>query len=145
MKMKTALFGTIALLSVLLQAGTRISDCVIYLPKGSPDSVETAAEELLYHIKLATGVELPVVNTPRSPMIALGDSPAARKAGIDVSKEPYETHIIRTVGKDLYIAGRDLPKDRLTEFGGHSYGTLYGTYAFLNKAMGFEWLMPSQK
>lgn len=145
--MKTREFLCWALFSFALcvQAETRIADCVIYLPKNSPDSVETAAEELLNHIKMTTGMELPVVNTPRSPMIALGDSPSARKAGIDISKEPYETHIIRTVGKDLYIVGRDLPGDELNEFGGHSYGTLYGTYAFLNKEMGIEWLMPSQK
>ena len=123
----------------------KVKECVIYVPAGSPRSVTRAAQELKKHIRLATGNDLKIVYKAQTPMIALGNSPAAKAAGVDATRMKYESHIIRTVGKNLYIAGRDIPGDRPAEKGGYSYGTLYGTYAFMNQVMDIAFLMPTDK
>lgn len=128
-----------------LQAGIGVKDCSIYVAEGNPPSVKLAAKELQKHIELCTGVRLPVTAKPAKPMIALGSSPEAKAAGVDASRLEQETHIIRTVGGNLFIAGRDLPDDASTGTGGKSYGTLYGTYAFLNETMGVAWPYPTDK
>lgn len=140
-------FSVIACLSVAfaLQAGIGIKDCSIYVANGNPPSVKLAAQELQKHVELCTGIRLPITAKPAKPMIALGSSPEAKAAGVDASKLEQETHIIRTVGDNLFIAGRDLPNDAYTGTGGKSYGTLYGTYAFLNETMGVAWPYPTDK
>ncbi|MBO5724354.1 MAG: hypothetical protein J6S58_05940, partial [Lentisphaeria bacterium] len=133
------------LLGMVCFGQIKVADCVIYVAKENPPSVMRGAKDLQKHILLATGNKLAIVSKAKSPMIALGSSPEAKKAGVDASQKKYETHIIRTVGGNLYIAGRDLPKDTWTEKGGRSYGTLYGIYAFMNQAMGIAFLMPTDR
>jgi hypothetical protein len=148
MKSKTVLLSMALLLltGMIPCAGQiKVKECVIYVPYGSPRSVTRAAQELKKYIRLATGNDLKIVYKPGSPMIALGNSPAAKAAGVDASAMKYESHIIRTVGKNLYIAGRDIPGDRCTERAGYSYGTLYGTYAFMNRVMDIAFLLPTDK
>ncbi len=142
---KTTFFAAVFLLGMTCPGQIKIADCVIYLPPGNPRSVTRAAQELQKHIELATGNKLEIISEARTPMIALGSSPEARKAGVDASTMKYETHIMRTTGGNLYIAGRDIPGDRRAEKGGYSYGTLYGVYAFMNQVMGIAFLMPTDK
>ena len=101
----------ILLLTALLQ-GAPISEYVIYYENSVPPSVKTAAADLQKYIRKSTGVELEIVHSPVAGMIALGDNPSLRKIGIDPDSFAYEEFIIRTVGKDLFIAGRDLKNGR---------------------------------
>jgi hypothetical protein len=122
--------------------GIKLRDCVIYLPDGTPPSVKKAAEELQLHLSEVIGRKLNIVRQPASPMIALGDSPEARAAGIKTADMPYESFRILNSGGNLFIAGRDLPADGLTTTDGMSLGTLYGTYEFLQTVIGIRWLLP---
>ncbi|MBO5723213.1 MAG: hypothetical protein J6S58_00140, partial [Lentisphaeria bacterium] len=138
-------FAILILSGVICFGQIKVADCVIYVAKENPPSVMRGAKDLQKHIFLATGNKLAIVSRAKSPMIALGSSPEAKKAGVDASKKKYETHIIRTVGGNLYIAGRDVPMDRQTDKGGYSYGTLYGIYAFMNDVMDIAFLMPTDR
>ncbi|MBE6370961.1 MAG: DUF4838 domain-containing protein [Lentisphaerae bacterium] len=142
---KTSFFLAVLLLGMICRGQIKIADCVIYVAPGNPRSVTRAAQDLQKHIELATGNKLKIVFEARTPMIALGSSPEAGKAGVDASTMKYETHIMRTAGGNLYIAGRDIPGDRRAEKGGYSYGTLYGVYAFMNQVMGIAFLMPTDR
>jgi hypothetical protein len=52
----------------------------IYHAAGAPSSVKEAALELQRVVRISTGAELPIMHEAASPMIALGDSGAARSA-----------------------------------------------------------------
>lgn len=121
----------------------------------TPDSpspvVSYAALELVAHIERATGAKLPIVaetaTSPangRAPHIYLGDTRAARTAGIDAAKLAPETFTLRTQGDAaLFITGRDSatgdPLDRDT-----SAGTLFGVYEWLERDLGVRWLWPGE-
>ena len=121
---------------------TKLLDCVIYLPDGTAPSVKKAAEELQLHLAEVIGRKLDIVRQPVSPMIALGDSPEARAAGIKAAEMPYEGFRILNSGGNLFIVGRDLAGDGPTTTDGLSLGTLYGTYEFLQTVIGIRWLLP---
>ncbi len=128
--------------SLPLAAGPAIREYIIYHEKNVPPSVELAARELRDYLWKASGCRLEIRNIPHEPMIALGDNPLLRKAGIDPEHLAYEEFIIRNHGGTVWIAGRDLQNDKSTPFNGKSYGTLYGTYEFLERALGIRWLIP---
>jgi len=114
----------------------------IYRDPVAPPSVLRAAQELQRVIKASTGAELPLVDQPTTPMICLGDNASARAAGLDASKLPDDNFRWLTKNGSLYIAGKDLPNDQPPYRGWTSLGTLYGTYHFLEQAVGVRWLMP---
>lgn len=128
--------------AVHILSAVELSKCIIFYDASSPQSVKDAAQELQEHLAKAVSVKLPVATSPRSPMIALGDSKAAQDAGIFGSKLEYEEYVIRTVGSDLFIVGHDIPNDGKNEFFGDSFGTRYATYDFLEKVIGVRWLLP---
>jgi len=126
-------------------ARIKLQKCSIYLPPDAPPSVKIAADELQLHVKLATGLTLPITNAPVHPMIALGNSAAAASAGIHTETLPYETIRIVTKNGNLYLLGRDLPNDGITIHGGQSLGTLYAVYEFLERELGVRWLLPGEQ
>jgi hypothetical protein len=123
---------------------SKLRDCAIYVPDGAPPSVKRAAEELQSHLMEVIGRKLDIVRQPVSPMIALGDSPEARAAGIKAAEMAYESFRILSSGGNLFIVGRDLRDDALTPTDGKSFGTLYGTYEFLQSVIGIRWLLPGE-
>ncbi len=141
-------FATLLLAAALfapmpgLQAKTVLKDCVIYVPDKAPASVRLAGVVMQKYVKAATGNELEIVNKPAKKMIALGDSPEMRMAGINAPALKDEELRILTKDGSLYIAGKDYPGDRNTPYGGKSFGTLYGTYEFLDRYMGIRFLLP---
>ncbi len=117
---------------------------VIYRAADAPASVRMGAEELRRYVEKATGIRLEIVTEPREPMICLGDTAAARKAGIAMDGIPLEGFRILTHGANLYIAGPDTPDGERTAAGGTSTGTRNGVYAFLERFLGIRWLMPGE-
>ena len=134
--------GIFLFLMSAVQAGLVLKDCVIYVPEKSSPSVKHAGIVLQKYLKAALGEELDIVNQPAKKMIALGDSPALRKSGINPEKLQDEEIRIRTWNGSLYIAGKDYPDDADTRYSGKSYGTLYGVYEFLDQFMGMRFLLP---
>lgn len=116
----------------------------IYHGKDAPASVREAAGEIRRVIKISTGAELPIVQDPREPMIALGDTPAARRAGLDPARMPEEGFRIKTAGRNIFIAGRDTAEGERTPGGGFSDGTYYGAMEFLERVAGVRRLMPCE-
>lgn len=120
---------------------------VLVVADQSPAVVRYAAEELAWHIEKATGARLPIVgeSAPRPQAawpIYLGDTAAARAAGIAASELAPEVFVLRTSGAALFIVGRDGagdPVDPRTVG-----GTLFGVYELLERAWGVRWLWPGE-
>ncbi|MBI4027564.1 MAG: DUF4838 domain-containing protein [Verrucomicrobia bacterium] len=129
---------------VLVREGK--SDHSIYYSEAAPNPVKIAAQEIQRAVEIATGVKLPIVNAPATPMIALGDSDAAKAAGLDGMKMEEEEYRVIVKGRDLFIVGHDTPAGRLAwgaaDGHGTSQGTLCGTYDLLEKTLDARWLMP---
>ena len=115
----------------------------------SPYSIAAyAAKEMVYHIKLATGVTIPVrkeseVISSEKYRIYIGQCDAAQKAGIDYKKLESEQCVIQTDGNDFFIVGNDGEGDPLDFKNDHS-GTLWGVYEVLERTSGAKWLWPGE-
>ena len=150
--MKPSVIAAIALLTVgvaVCHAAVPVvtngaAACAIYRAPEAPESVKTAATELQRYVQKVTGVELPIVEGPTTPMIALGASPGATQAGVTAQGLPPEGFRIVTRGPNLYLLGPDTPDGERTLQGGTSNGTRNGTYAFIEKYLGVRWLMPGE-
>ncbi len=106
-----------------------------------------AAEELAFHLAKATGVRLEITTesaaaTHATNRVFIGDSRAARAAGIEASKLPAEAFVIRTAEHALFIAGEDKQGDPLDP--DTRAGTLWGVYEWLDRTLGVRWLWPGE-
>ena len=81
----------------------------IYYDGNAPLCVKRAAMEMQRVIRISTGVTLPILAAPKSPMICLGDNAASREAGFSSEKIPDEGFRIVTKGENIYILGQDWP------------------------------------
>jgi len=131
----------------------------IVVPEQAVPVVQHAAEELQYHVRQATGVELPIVTEgaadPAVPhRIYLGDGEAARRAGLSFpgEVEPTEEYArnakvrwrLKTVGGDLFLAGSDNNGRVGDRYNGTRHGTLFAVYEFLETELGVRWLWPGE-
>jgi hypothetical protein len=107
-----------------------------------------AADELVGHVKRATGVELPVVEESQVPAgvhtrVFLGATKAAAQNGIDPAGLEREAYVLRSVGDDLLIVGREDDDDPLSPRNPH-VGTLWGVYELLEEVLNVRWLWPGE-
>ncbi len=107
-----------------------------------------AAEELVHHVTKATGVRLTIVAESDAPpdaasRVYLGATQAARQHGIDIDSLPREAFVLRSVGSNLIIAGREDEQDPMDPRN-PNVGTLFGVYEFLEEALGVRWLWPGE-
>ena len=121
----------------------------VILPDEPQPACKLAAEELVMHIRKASGAELPVCPESQVPSgvktrVWLGPCRETAKAGIDCAKLPPSGWVIRGRGNDLFIAGRDRSTRGTvgSNWNADWQGTLYGVYAFLREEMGVRWLFP---
>ena len=119
---------------------------IVVLPAKAEPIAQYAAEELVWHVAQATGVQLPVVNEPAVPAdttnrIYIGSTRAAADAGINVRSLPSEAFVLRTRGGNLFIAAQDSPGDPLS-LGNTFSGSLWGVYEVLERGLGVRWLWP---
>ncbi len=119
---------------------------VIVTPDEPEPIARYAAEELAWHVKRATGADLPIVTEseqrdPALPAIYVGSTRAALRHGIDHDQLAPEHVILRHVGDDLFIAGKDGPGFVLDTDHMHS-GTLWGVYEVLERTLNARWLWP---
>ncbi|HEX4149482.1 MAG TPA: DUF4838 domain-containing protein [Pirellulales bacterium] len=106
-----------------------------------------AAEELAIHLEKASGVRLAIKSESDAAPVAeyrvlVGDSRAARAAGVDFGKLPAEGFVLRTVNHMLVIAGDDGHGDPLDM--NTRAGTLWGVYQCLEQALEVRWLWPGE-
>ena len=136
--------------------------------RGGRDGGETVTrcglrgEELVAHVKQATGQKLPVAVETAIPSgyasrVFVGVGGRRKKQGIEAEKLPIEEYVLRTVGPDLYIVGKEL---RPGEYHGTrplysepwnplamecvQSGTLLGVYEILENDLGVRWLWPGE-
>ncbi|MEO6738947.1 MAG: DUF4838 domain-containing protein [Chthoniobacteraceae bacterium] len=123
---------------------------VILTKIGPLGSVTLAAQELQEHIQRMSGATLPIdvvgteANYPGKKFIYVGPSSAATAAGISTAGLDLEFYVIRTVGPNLYIVGRDGGEDDWSDLTDCQPGTLLGTYHLLGEIMGVRWLWPGE-
>ena len=119
---------------------------IIVIPADPKPIAQYAAQELVLHIKLASGVTLPLAEEPNVPdtpfrRIYVGSTRAALLQGISVDQLPSEAFVLRTADGDLFIAAEDGPGDPLSISNTFS-GSLWGVYEVLDRDLGVRWLWP---
>ena len=154
-------FASIMLFFALVATGGHLvlfengnSNYQIVVPDKESAMSKKCVEELNYHIKEATGVELRVCTVSQrdasNPAILLCIPPA--------NAAKYETpngFAIQVVGKDIHIFGDDVDgggfvyywrDDAFDKRKGDftRYGTLFGVYEFLERAFNVRWLWPGK-
>ena len=107
-----------------------------------------AAQELVWHVERATGVNLPIVSESEvgedaHTRVYIGDTKTVRAVGINPDRLPREAYTMRSLGNDLFIVGREDGGDPLNEYNPNS-GTLFGVYEFLGRFVGVRWLWPGE-
>ena len=101
-----------------------------------------AAQELVRHVETATGIALPILCESQEPArgIYVGDTRAARAAGIQAEALPPDAFVLRTVGNALFVVGREEGEHPMGK-DGYS-GTLFGVYELLDRFVQVRWLWP---
>ena len=106
-----------------------------------------AAEEATNFLSRVLGAPVPIVNapTPGKASLVLGENTWSKEAGIDPSKHPRDTFIIRTAGGKVFVAGVDgKANPRRASVMSYERGTLLGTYAFLEDYAGCRFYFPGE-
>ncbi|MEA3364589.1 MAG: DUF4838 domain-containing protein, partial [Candidatus Hydrogenedentes bacterium] len=121
---------------------------VVILADTPSEIARYAAEELVRHVEPATGIRLGITqesDTPADPhtRIYIGQTETALHNGIDVQRLPREAYVMRSVGNDLFILGRESDGDPLDQ-NNPDAGTLFGVYEFLERFLGVRWLWPGE-
>ncbi|MCC6797528.1 MAG: DUF4838 domain-containing protein [Candidatus Hydrogenedentes bacterium] len=144
-------FGLILLLALPASAQVRLvqngqAQAVIVTADATTKTGSYAAEELAAHVEKATGVKLKRVTESETPAdvptrVFIGETKAALLNGIDSAHLPREAYVIRSVGNDLFIIGREDNVEPLDEDNPNA-GTLFGVYEFLERTTHVRWLWP---
>jgi len=106
-----------------------------------------AAKELVWHVERATGVTLSILSESDLPVethtrVYLGDTEMTRHL-LDPDRLPPEAYMMRSVGNDLFIVGKEDQGDPLDQRN-PQVGTLFGVYEFLENVLGVHWLWPGK-
>ena len=110
----------------------------IVIPEGASETLKYAAEELSKYLKEISGAVFPVTTEGQltqeeeEGLILTGCGRLCRElvSPDELMKLGEEGFLIRTIGKDLVIAGNT------------GRGTLYGVYGFLKGSLGCRWFTP---
>ena len=135
----------------------------IVLPQPAIKTRQFAAQELKTFLDKRLATSVPIVDKPSGGKYAiiLGQNEFARQAGIDDSKLCRDAFIIRTIGKNIYIVGRDTdesdPWKMLADKAKPHYwmfnyyslfhferATLFGVYDFLERFAGIRFYFPTE-
>jgi len=121
---------------------------VVVTADAPTETARYAAQELVRHVEQATGVALAVVPESEAPAdvhtrVYIGETETARRNGIDPERLPREAYTMRSVGNDLFIAGREDDGDPL-QHSNPNVGTLFGVYEFVERFLGVRWLWPGE-
>ena len=119
----------------------------IVIPVGAVRAVRYAAKELAQKLEHITGKKIsPIhVTSGRVPAFFLGTTPEATKLGLDPSKLDRDGYFIKTVGKNIFIVGRDARNSNPAKSAGYyERATLYGVYEFLERFCGVRYYFPGK-
>jgi len=108
-----------------------------------------AADELVTHVRQATGVGLPLAAESRIPKgyacrVLLGPTREAADRGLTTDELANDAFILRTIGSELFILGKE-HQDAAPLSPRHGYGgTMFGVYEVLERELGVRWLWPGK-
>lgn len=120
------------------------SKFVILLPSSALKSVKLAAKELQTYVLKTTGAKLAISTSSKAAnFISLGRK-NAEKANLSMDGIKMEGFRIFAKNGKIYIYGNDTMDGKYTPLGGFSRGSLFGTYAFLEKFLKVRWLAPGK-
>ena len=124
------------------------SNYQVVVGKKCPKVTVAAAKDLIMYLGKSTGAVLPLKRTGKTggkPSFIVGDCEASRKVGIHADKLPPEGFVIKTVGQNIYIVGRDT-KGSVTDhwYSAPQSGTWHGISRFLQKYLNIRWFMPQE-
>jgi hypothetical protein len=111
-------------------------------------TISNAANLMRDMFKANGWTNVPVVNESQAdkekPAIYLGDTAAARAAGVETSSLPAWTYIWKADGKNVIIAGRDWAAAKIkdTDYTPCSHGTVKGLTDFMREFCGTRFLAP---
>lgn len=144
--------------SVRLTAAGRPAT-VIVVAEEAPPSVRFAALELQDQIGEITGATLPIGTEPEAgkPAVYVGDSAAARRAGLSGTPFGEQEYAVRFVDGGILLAGLDAPGGgalvyepaRPEAWQGlpgfwEEHGTLWAVYDFLERFCGVRYFNPTE-
>ncbi len=114
-----------------------------------------SAMELQHHLELISTAKIQIVHEnnplPDGIRIFIGDTRFAREQMIDPQSFTLEESIIRFVGNDMILAGRDQPAFAKPVYGTgkilpsmyqYHKATLWATYNFIERYLGVRWYAP---
>ncbi len=125
----------------------------IVLPAGSTKVSAFAASELKKILGQSLCPSIPIVNKINKSKVSIiiGDNALSQKAGISLAGVPRDGYVIKPIGKQIYIVGKDDPKadpQRVLKSGYwallHERGTLFGVYDFLERFDGVRFYFPGK-
>ncbi len=127
-----------------------VSDYEILTATDAFPITRQAAKELQDYVKKTTGADLPIRSTDQAgakPAIFVGDGPWLAAAGIDIQDLPPEGYCIKTVGKNLYISGRDTDGSAFSDHWrtAPQSGTWCGVAEFLESQLDVRWFFPTEQ
>lgn len=139
---------SIAGADMMVVDGSNAQAVVVTAATPTPTAVY-AASELVKHVEKATGVSLPVRTeaddlTDLKYRIYIGDTKAARQAGVDVDALQLEATALKTADGNLFIVGREHPEANPVDEENQYSGTLFGVYEILERFVGVHWLWPGE-
>ena len=132
--------------------------CAVIVTAVKPSPVAAyAVKELATHVEKATGQRLPVAVETAIPQgyptrIFVGAAEAALAQGIDPNTLEIEEYVLRTVGDDLCILGKEMFREQYKGTRPHGEpwnplsgecmhsGALFGVYEVLERYLGVRWL-----
>lgn len=122
------------------------SSYVIAVPSNAPGSVMDAANDLAYHFKKISGVEIPVINEQQIPkidtVIYIGCCNAAASGIYPLSSLPPATYVLRSSGNKIYLYGDDTVLD--DKYKVERTGTYSAVSMLLEKYLKCRWLMSGE-
>ena len=122
----------------------------IVVPSYALKPAKFAGKEAAEFLSQAVGSTITVKNAPsgKVPAIIIGDCKLAAKHGIDPTKFDRDGFVIKSIGKDILIIGRDTDVDPLgiiTAFGDKGHvATVFGVHDFLERFAGMRYYFPTE-
>ena len=126
------------------------SQAVILIRPNAPGYIQLAAQEVQEHVLRMSGATLPIgtvggeAGYPGARFVYVGPSAASTAAGISTAGLDLEYYILRTVGSNVFIVGRDGGADAWRDLSDCQPGTLFGVYHLLGEILKVRWLWPGE-
>jgi hypothetical protein len=133
------------------------AEATIVINRNAVDAVVDAAMELRQYVKKMSGAELPVAHDEmdiKGTKVLVGESRYTRELGLRNDDFADQEYLIRTVGGNLVLMGRDEPSSEVEKTAGkpgsmakryfQRTGTIYAVNTFLEKYCGVRWYLPDE-